>query len=57
MTVQPIEQIITDNTDNVNTIRDKLYQRERYWINKLKSVYPQGLNWISGNHPRASTSS
>ena len=57
MTVQPIEQISTDHTDNVNTIRDKLYQRERYWINKLKSVYPQGLNWTSGNRPRASTSS
>ena len=54
MTVQPIEQIITDHTDNTNTTRNKLHQRERYWIDKLKSVYPQGLNWTSGNHPRTS---
>ena len=30
MTVQPIEQITTDPTDSINTIRDKLYQKERY---------------------------
>ena len=33
MTVQPIEQIVTGHTDDTNTIKDKLYQRERHWIN------------------------
>ena len=53
MTVQPIELIDTESTNN-NT-RDKLYERERYWINKLKTVYPQGLNWTSGNRPRSAS--
>ena len=57
MLVQPIEQIAMNPTDNPNTIRNTLYQRERYWINKLKTVYPQGLNWTSGNHPHTSINS
>ena len=45
--VQPIEQITPNNTDTPDSIKDKLYNRERYWINKLKTVYPQGLNWTA----------
>ena len=53
MLVQPIEHIITNDTDTTTIIRDKLHQRERYWINKLKCVYPQGLNWTPGSLPRS----
>ena len=55
--VQPIEQIQISSGDSPSTIRDKLYTREAYWINKLKTVYPQGLNWTPGRtinkHPPA----
>jgi len=49
MMVQPIEQILMNSTDNQTNIKDKLNQRECYWIKKLKCVYPQGLNWTPGN--------
>ena len=48
LTVQPIEQISTDSNNTPTDIKNKLYKRENYWINKLKTVYPQGLNWTSG---------
>ena len=56
MLVQPIEQITTNSTDSTATIRDKLYQRERYWIDKFKCVYPQGLNWTAGRLPHSTNS-
>ena len=47
--VQPIEQITNHPTDSPESIKNILLTREKYWINKLKTVYPQGLNWTSGN--------
>ena len=35
---------ITNLVGNTETIKNKLYEREKYWINKLKTVYTQGLN-------------
>ena len=46
--VQPIEQIPASLTNSSPSIKDKLYEREKYWIDKLKTVYPQGLNWTAG---------
>lgn len=45
MMVQPIEQVSHLDPSNIEKV---LNERERYWISKLKTVYPQGLNYTAG---------
>ena len=45
--IQPIEQIQIQPGEPTSLIQNKLNERESHWMNKLKTVYPQGLNWTS----------
>ena len=38
-----IDRLINTNLDK-ETLRERLIQRENFWIQKLETIYPKGLN-------------
>ena len=45
ITVQLLHRVIPKVDDTPENIEDTLKQWEKLWIDRLKSGYPQGLNW------------